>query len=71
MTQQRDPVPAPAALAPVPDAPPLPGPAAPGRRRSYRDRLTAPLPGVRAVTRLAREAGALRPGTEADRKSVV
>ncbi|MET8617325.1 MBL fold metallo-hydrolase [Streptomyces albidoflavus] len=69
MTQQRDPVPAPAALAPAPAATTRPEEPAPGRhrRRSYRDRLTAPLPGVRAVTRLAREAGALRPGTEARR----
>lgn len=40
MTQQRDPVPAPAALAPAPAATTCPEEPAPGRhrRRSYRDR---------------------------------
>ncbi|MFI6638085.1 MBL fold metallo-hydrolase [Streptomyces sp. NPDC050504] len=43
------------------------GPVAPGVRRawptSFADRLTAPLPGLRAMARLARE-GAMRPGPE-------
>ncbi|MFY1679488.1 MULTISPECIES: MBL fold metallo-hydrolase [unclassified Streptomyces] len=76
MTRQPDPTPAtgsPDADAPTspppPDlpAPELPDPLAPGVRRmwprAFHDRLTAPLPGLRAVARFARE-GAVRPGPE-------
>ncbi|MFF2655262.1 MBL fold metallo-hydrolase [Streptomyces sp. NPDC058045] len=63
MTQH--PPPAPAAR---PGTPPLPAPRPLGARRvwprSFADRLTAPLPGLRAFARLARE-GAVRPGPEA------
>ncbi|MFJ8310391.1 MULTISPECIES: MBL fold metallo-hydrolase [unclassified Streptomyces] len=52
-------------LAPAPDTVQAPRPLGELRRwpRSFADRLTAPLPGVRAMARLARE-GALRPGPE-------
>ncbi|MCX5193462.1 MBL fold metallo-hydrolase [Streptomyces sp. NBC_00249] len=70
------PAPAPPASAPAPapapapgavPAPPAPAPRPIGERRvwprSFADRLTAPLPGLRAFARLARE-GAFRPGPE-------
>ncbi|MFJ7077021.1 MBL fold metallo-hydrolase [Streptomyces sp. NPDC098781] len=56
--------------APAPLAPPFPPSAAPrplGERRvwprTFHDRLTAPLPGIKALARFARE-GAVRPGRE-------
>jgi L-ascorbate metabolism protein UlaG (beta-lactamase superfamily) len=50
---------------PAPSAPPAPPAAGRGRRwpRSFEDRLTAPLPGLRSFARFARE-GAVRPGRE-------
>ncbi|MCT9006635.1 MBL fold metallo-hydrolase [Streptomyces rhizosphaerihabitans] len=60
------PAPAPGHPAVLPP-PPLAEPRQPGERRlwprSFVDRLTAPLPGLRAIARFARE-GALRPGAE-------
>ncbi|MFJ3336950.1 MBL fold metallo-hydrolase [Streptomyces sp. NPDC086766] len=58
--------PAPASQ-PAPSVPPLAAPRPLGERRvwprSFHDRLTAPLPGLRALARFARE-GAVRPGKE-------
>jgi L-ascorbate metabolism protein UlaG (beta-lactamase superfamily) len=67
-TQEADP-PAPPASSP-PLAPPFPPLAEPRPRgehrvwpRAFHDRLTAPLPGIKALARFARE-GAVRPGRE-------
>ncbi|UQX03861.1 MBL fold metallo-hydrolase [Streptomyces sp. RerS4] len=61
------PLPGAAAPGPAPPAAPLRGPRPPGERRrrprSFADRLTTPLPGIRAFARLARE-GAFRPTPE-------
>ncbi|MFJ6755636.1 MBL fold metallo-hydrolase [Streptomyces sp. NPDC091273] len=59
------PAPAPPPAPPEPERPSAPRPLGAHRRwpGSFADRLTAPLPGVRAFARLARE-GAFRPGPE-------
>ncbi|MFF7278198.1 MBL fold metallo-hydrolase [Streptomyces griseorubiginosus] len=65
-TRVADESPAPSSVAPVPP-PPLAEPRPLGERRvwprSFHDRLTAPLPGLKAIARFARE-GAVRPGPE-------
>ncbi|MFC5213096.1 MBL fold metallo-hydrolase [Streptomyces coerulescens] len=57
----------PSPLAPPPPLPPLAAPRPLGERRvwprTFHDRLTAPLPGIKALARFARE-GAVRPGRE-------
>ncbi len=57
----------PAALSAAPPVPPLAEPRPPAERRvwprTFHDRLTAPLPGLKAFARFARE-GAVRPGPE-------
>ncbi|MFJ8941884.1 MBL fold metallo-hydrolase [Streptomyces sp. NPDC102395] len=56
-----------APVPPAPSAPPLAEPRPLGERRvwprSFHDRLTAPLPGLKAMARFARE-GSVRPGRE-------
>src|SRR3954471_12172203 len=59
---------APALPSPLaPAVPPLAEPRPPGERRvwprTFHDRLTSPLPGLKALARFARE-GAVRPGPE-------
>lgn len=74
MTQQSEPAPSTAAApgpagvpTPPPPAPPLAAPRPLAERRvwprTFHDRLTAPLPGLKATARFARE-GAVRPGRE-------